>query len=343
MADGMNERMDLGRSVQTAATASQLGDFFQYVIDQPVTLARQKSALLPIINKEVEAQRVSIYNPGVQAKHPLLGLKFKNTSGANLAQGPITIYEGSTYAGDTRVLDLQPNDERLVSYAIDLGTEVSVKNGNGSAKITQVKVQKGIVYTSTRFVEERVYDIVNRSQTDRTILLEHPNRKGQGFTFIGENKPAEEAADLFRFQTKLAAGKSTSYTVSEQRDQGTTIALSNSPDDTIRYFINLNEASPALKAKLQEALGLKSKWDASRQEIADVGVRIATIERDQDRVRKNLKETPKEAPVFTEYLTKLGDQEKEMNTLSARLKLLQAGEVTTKRTYEQFLYALNVE
>ncbi|MSR55880.1 MAG: DUF4139 domain-containing protein, partial [Gemmataceae bacterium] len=67
-------RMDLGQSVQTAATASALGDYFQYVIDRPVDLARQKSALLPIVNKDVEGKRVSIYNPAVQAKHPLLGL-----------------------------------------------------------------------------------------------------------------------------------------------------------------------------------------------------------------------------------------------------------------------------
>ena len=119
-----------GRAVNSVAHASQLGDYFQYVIDQPVNLGRQKSALLPIVNKDIDGQRISIYNPNVQAKHPLLGLKFKNTSGMHLSQGPITVFEGSTYAGDTRILDLQPGEERLVSYAIDQGTEVSVKNGN---------------------------------------------------------------------------------------------------------------------------------------------------------------------------------------------------------------------
>ena len=46
-----------------------------------------------------------------------------------LTQGPMTVFEGSVYAGDTRVLDLQPDEERLVSYAIDLGTEVTAKTG----------------------------------------------------------------------------------------------------------------------------------------------------------------------------------------------------------------------
>ena len=129
----MAERMELG-SVASAATASKLGDLFQYAIDHPVSLARQKSALLPIVGKDIEGSRVSIYNPAVQAKHPLLGLKFKNTSGSHLSQGPITVYEGSTYAGDARLLDTPPKDERLIAYAVDLATEVIVQTPNGSAK-----------------------------------------------------------------------------------------------------------------------------------------------------------------------------------------------------------------
>ena len=118
--------MNLGNSgVNTMATAAKLGDFFQYAIDKPVTLPRQKSAMLPIVDKDVEATRVSIYNESTQAKFPLLGLKFKNTSGLHLMQGPITVFEGTNYAGDARILDLQPNEERLLSYAIDLGTEVN--------------------------------------------------------------------------------------------------------------------------------------------------------------------------------------------------------------------------
>ena len=62
-----------GAGVSTMATATKLGDFFQYAIDKPVTLPRQKSALLPIVNKDVEGTRCSIYNERTQAKFPLLG------------------------------------------------------------------------------------------------------------------------------------------------------------------------------------------------------------------------------------------------------------------------------
>ena len=108
----------------SVANADEVGDYFQYTIDQKVTLPRQKSAMLPIVNQPVEGARVSIYNEAVQAKFPLLGLRFKNTTGQDLMQGPVSVYEGGTYAGDGRIMDLQPNEERLLSYAIDQGVEV---------------------------------------------------------------------------------------------------------------------------------------------------------------------------------------------------------------------------
>ena len=52
----LDDRMDLGSSVGSAATAAKLGDFFQYAIDKPVSLPRQKSAMLPIVDKDVEGQ-----------------------------------------------------------------------------------------------------------------------------------------------------------------------------------------------------------------------------------------------------------------------------------------------
>src|SRR5438445_8544134 len=174
--------------------------------------------MLPIVGKDVEAQRVSIYSPAVQAKHPLLGLRFKNTTGLHLNQGPITVFEGSTYAGDTRVLDVQPGEERLVAYAIDLGTEVDPQNGPGSARITTVKAVKGVVTTTTKVREERKYRVANRGQADRVVVVEHPNRTSQQVKLVDTEKPVEDTPEFYRFQVGLKAGEERTFTVTEERD-----------------------------------------------------------------------------------------------------------------------------
>jgi len=341
--ENLGRTLELGQSVLSVATASSLGDYFQYVIDRPVDLARQKSALLPIVNKDVEGKRVSIYNPSVQPKHPLLGLKFKNTAGMPLTQGPITVFEGSVYAGDTRVLDLQPDEERLVSYAVDLGTEVSTKNGNFTSKITSVKAVKGIISTNTLFREELVYDVSNRSTTDRNLLIEHPNRKGQGFTFKGQNQPKEEAADVFRFELPVAAKKDLSYTVIEEREAGTNIQLTNNANEQISYFINLKEAPASLKAKLQEALKVKASWDNVRQDVATANQRVLTITVDQKRLRDNMRELPKDSELFKRYLKTLEEQETEMDKLQASLKTMHGEEAKSRAAYDDYLANLTAE
>ncbi|AWM39264.1 hypothetical protein GobsT_24380 [Gemmata obscuriglobus] len=323
--------------VGNAATSGALGDFFQYTIDHPVTLPRQKSALLPIVGKEVEGARVSIYNPAVQAKHPLLGLRFKNTSGAHLNQGPVTVFEGSVYAGDTRVLDVQPNEERLVSYAIDLGTEVDPTAGAGKQQITRVKAVKGIVHTVTQVTEEKTYRIANRSATDRTVLIEHPNRTAQQVKLVDTPKPVDDTPEVLRFQAPVAAGRTTTFTVKEQRDVATTIALSNGAEDQIRYFLSLNEATPALKKKLAEALQIKDGWDGAARELRQVQEELRRLTADQDRIRKNLRETPREAEVYATYLKKLSDQEKEIDALTAKEKQHTAAEFAARKKYEDYL------
>jgi hypothetical protein len=341
LAEKLKQDPQLGRSVQSVASASALGDYYQYVIDRPVDLARQKSALLPIVNKDVEGKRVSIYNPAVQPKHPLLGLRFKNTTGMPLSQGPVTVFEGSVYAGDTRVLDLQPDEERLVSYAIDLGTEVATKPGKNTSRITSVKAVKGIVTTHTVQREEVVYDISNRSATDRTLLVEHPNRKGQGFAFIGQNKPTEEAADVFRFEVAVGAKKDVSYTVTEERPVESSVHLTNSADDQIRYFLSLKEAPQSLKAKLNEALQVKGAWDKVRQDIQAASTRVQTITADQKRLRDNMRELPRDSELFKRYLKTLEAQETEMDDLQAKLKNLHADEAKAKAAYDDFLANLS--
>src|SRR5262249_41930356 len=151
-----------------------------YLIDQRINLPRQKSALLPIVSQPVEATKVSIYNEGIHNKHPLLGLKFKNTSNHHLMQGPMTVYEVGGYAGDARILDLEPNEERLLSYAVDLGTEIKVETRDRIGPNMTVKFSSKDTAALASFKVRRTstYLIKNRSPEGRVVILEHPLRSG---------------------------------------------------------------------------------------------------------------------------------------------------------------------
>ena len=335
----LSQKMDLSAAT-ASATAGQLGDYFQYVIDHPVSIARQKSAMIPVINHAVESTRVSIYNQAVQAKHPLLGLKFKNTTGTNLAQGPITVFEGSSYAGDSRVMDLQPGEERLLAYAIDLGTEVVPRNATGSGNVTGIRAKGGMVTITRKFREEKVYKAVNRSETDRKLIVEHPNRTNQGYKLVEPAKPMEETAELLRFQLPLPAGKSAELKVVEERINDQIVTLTNANPDTFRFLIGQANPSPELKQKLEAASKLQAQVQAKQQELNAVNAEVNRITQDQNRIRQNLANTPREAEVYKTYLSKLSAQEKELDTLTDRQKAL-AGEIAAaQKAFNDYVMGL---
>jgi hypothetical protein len=343
MRKNMNQRMDLARGVQSAATASQLGDFFQYVINAPVTMPRQKSALLPIVNKEIEATRLSIYNPSVHAKFPMLGLKVKNTSGLHLMQGPITVFEGSTYAGDARINDLPPGDDRLISYAVDLGTEVEAKSFRRPERLTNVKIEYGVIVRTDRVREEVTYTATNRAGQERTLWIEHPYRPQ--FTLVSKEKPVERTSDHYRFELKLPAKakESVSQTVVEEQDVDTRIAITNSNDNNIRFFINNAITSEGVKDALKKALELKAKHVATQQELNNVNEQLRVINEDQSRLRANLRELPSTAAAYKRYLEKLDKQETEIESLRESQKKLQNQELKDRQAVDQYLRNLNIK
>src|SRR5262249_37977094 len=151
--------------------------------------------------------KVSIYSERTLPKHPLLGLRLKNTTGVHLMQGPITVFDQNTYAGDSRIMDLQKNEERLISYAVDLGTEVEPVAKRDPDRYTLVKIIKGIVQTTTKIREIKTYNVKNRAEQDRIVLIEHPFRPD--FKLVSK-EPKERARDVYRFQVDVAAGNSAS-------------------------------------------------------------------------------------------------------------------------------------
>jgi hypothetical protein len=335
--------MDLSKGVASVATAAEMGDYFQYGIEHPVTLPRQKSAMLPIVQQPVEGTRVSIYNQAVQAKHPLLGLKFKNTTGLPLVQGPITVFEGSAYAGDARILDLQPKEERLLSYAIDLGTEVEAVSPNGTERITKVKVTRGIIETTHVALQSKVYTAKNRSEHDRLLVLEHPYRPE--FKLVSEDKPSERARDVYRFEVPVAAGKTVKRTVTEEHTFGQSISLSNTDDQTIRIFLNSNGSviSAKVKEAVQGALDLKAKLSTTQRELQQKNRQHNDIVQDQTRLRANLREMPPTAEAYKRYLKKFDDQETEIEQLRETIKNLQNTEHQQKLALDAYLSKLTVE
>src|SRR5262249_11775840 len=137
--------------------------------------------------------------------------------------------------------------------------------------------------------------------------------------------------------------KTVDYIVSEEKEFGSTVAITNSDDQFIRIVINDQVTSPAVKKALQDAMTFRAKLAETQQEIQKKQQELNIITTDQGRLRANLSEMPPTAEAYKRYLKKFDEQETVIEKLQAEIKKLQDGEHAQRKEYESFLLSLNVE
>jgi hypothetical protein len=256
-------------------------------------------------------------------------------------QGPITVYEGSTYAGDARVLDLQPGEERLVAYAVDQGTEVKCESQSAPVQLVSVKVVKGIVRATHKLRDTKKYLVKNRSPQERTLIIEHPIRTD--WHLVAPQKATEQSREVYRFEVKVPAGKSVTHEVVEEQSRVDQVALNSGDDRTVRVFLNSQVTSAPVKEALQKATALRLKLSDTQNEIAQLQGQLKAITEDQVRLRANFERLPPSSAAYKRYLEKFDTQETEIEKLQAQIKKLQETEKGQQKDYEGYLAALTVE
>ena len=330
----------LEEGVASMAMAEDKGELFEYRIDQPVTLAKHTSALLPIIGQTLQGQKVSLYNQSVNAKHPLNGYRLKNTSALHLMQGPITLFDSGTYAGDARIEDLPPGQDRLISYALDLKTEVESTLVGGTQELATVSLKKGTMLISRRLVEDRTYLVNNRDAKAKTVLIEQPYRTG--WKLAEPKEPTERTRDMYRFSVAVDPGKSATLRVKETLPIQESILLMESGIDQIVYYQQAKEVSLKVKEALQRVVQLRSKLDDARAQRTRLDQRTAEITAEHGRIRENMQRLQQNSDLYNRYVKKLDQQETELEKLRKEIESLKSTEEEHRRELQHYVMNLDV-
>lgn len=331
-------RIDQG--VTSMAMTEDKGELFEYRLDQPVTLGKHQSALLPIIGQSLQGQKVAVYNPSANATHPLHGYRLKNSSTLHLMQGPITVFDGGAYAGDAQIYDLAPGQDRLISYALDLKTEVEPKIEGGTQELVTVSLKKGTMLVSRRLVEDRTYLVKNRDQKPRTVLIEHPYRAD--WKLVEPKDATERTRDLYRFSVAVAAGKTATLRVKETLPIQESILLMESGLDQIAYFQQAKEVSAKVKEALHRVVHLRSKLDEARAQRTRLEQRIGEITAEHSRIRENMQRLQQNSDLHNRYVKKLDQQETELEKLRKEIEALKTTEEERRQELQTYVMSLDL-
>jgi hypothetical protein len=330
---------DIQQGVSSAAQASNIGELFQYKIETPVTLPRHESAMLPIVNASVKGQKVSIYNANVQVKYPLNGFKLTNNTDYHLMQGPITVFDGGAYAGDAEIKDIAPHSERLISYALDLDTEVASEAKARPEQLTSVRIVKGTLIASRKYQRAQTYTVKNSGRHAKDVLVEYPH--DPNWNLLEPKEPAETTRDLYRFTMNAAPGKPATLKVEEERTDQQHLALSNIDDNTILFYINAPVISSAVKSALGEVIKRRQAIQqlvAKRQQLEQ---QSREIDAEQARIRQNMAQLDRGSDLYNRYVGKFAQQEDEVESLRKKIRAVQADETAARRDLDDYLVRLD--
>jgi hypothetical protein len=334
-------KFDLASTGQSMAQAGDVGELFQYAIETPVTLPRQQSAMLTIVNGSVQGEKVSIYNQSVQARHPLSGLKLKNTTGLHLMQGPITVFDGGAYAGDAQIHDLQPDSERLISYALDLDTEVVPETKGYPDVLSSVKITKGVMETRTKLARSTSFTVKNSGRKAKPVLVEYPIEPG--WDLVTPKEPTEKSRDVYRFSVAAEPGKPASLEIKEERTTRQEFAVNNLDEANIRYYLAAPVVSTKVKEALTEVIRRKAAIQVLATKRAQLSGQIQAIDQEQNRIRQNMAQLDKTNELYSRYVKKLTQQEDEVDKLKQDVASTLAEETRLIQELDKYLIELNLE
>ena len=336
----MMDELDLRQGVATAAQAMEAGNFFRYLIQHPVTIPRQESAMLPIVNQNVEGRRISIYNQSVQAKHPLHGLKLKNTTGFDLMGGPLTVFEQGSYAGDAWIDTLPAGAERLISFAIDLDTEVAVSSRSVPETLLSVRIVKGSLISTLSLRAESVYKIKNSDDRSRSVMVEHP--LNPDWDLVSPVKAEETTRSTYRFLVKVAPGKVEDLLVALERQIDRSILLTNLNNDQIIYFISARSVDRRVRRALEDLAERKSSLTRTVNQRKEEERKVNSIHREQSRIRENMARLEKTSDLYKRYVSLLDEQEDLLEEALAKINNLRVTEQRQREELDRYILSLDL-
>ena len=326
--------IDANAGIVSLASAGKLGELFHYNIAN-VSLPRQRSAMLPIVTDDIVAERVSIYNQSVLARNPLYGARIRNTTGKHFLQGPITVLDDHSYAGDAQIDNLPPGQERLISYGIDLEMQVNAANRRQENNIQTGRLVKGVLQVTRKQVVMQDYLVENMSQKAKEVIIEHPFQTG--WKLVETPKPMETTDSLYRFRDSVPAGKARTLTVKEERVQGETIAILPADIGQLESYSRSGEIPAGVREALIKTMGLKSALLDSQRQSQQKQKELAEISQEQKRIRDNLNTVTQSSQYYTRLLGKLNDQESRIEKLQGEIERLQRTQDQQRKELETYL------
>ena len=305
-----------------AAAATEDATQVAFTAPYKVTVAAGQSLVLPLLDRELPARRIDLYQPSVNPLHPLAAVAMTNDSGTGLPPGVLTLYQqnaerGALYLGDARLAALPAGDKRLLSYALD--AKVAIDRSTAERRpIVKASVADGLMRIGRVVRWTTTYRVKSVALPPPALLIEQPRRAGATLT-----SPDPKTVDLtpraYRIPLDLPADGQRVFAVVEEQPIEETIRLLDIDDNRLGVLVSSAELDPKARQALAELAARRQEVGRQRAEIDRLKAQRAQLVEDEKRVRANLAAVGGDPALRKRQLDKFSDTESAIETITATI------------------------
>jgi hypothetical protein len=265
-------------------TTNAFDDFFEYALTAPVTIHKNESAMVPILQQDLPAEHVTLWSE--REPTPLRAVWLENKSKLTLDSGSFSIFESGEFAGEGLLDPIHPGERRLLSYAADQAVRVKVTANENQRTLHHVQIGHGYVIETYMNVASKTYSATNSSDGTRDVLIEHP-RHLNDWELDGDLKAAESTPSVYRFRLPVPAHSTEKLEVREHGPEQSQIYL-NANTNYSAYLLALCKQVPDALDKLKPVIDAYAMLTDLDVRIRESKQKEKTADDDEARDRENL-------------------------------------------------------
>jgi len=287
-----------------------------------VNVDNGRTLSIPIIDRQVPALRMALYQADAAPRNPLAAIRLTNDGESGLPPGLITIYErdkaGSVaYVGDARLSGFPVGETRLLAYALD--EKITIERDVAQTdRLATGTISGGVLKLSRIARQTAVYRVRGPAKEPRQLVV--VQRRLPGWTLT---KPDAKDIDIsegnYRIPFTLPGGDQTqTLEVIQEQTQQQELRLVDGAADQIRVYAQAREFDAKTRDALTRVLQLQQSVAEAQRKVTQADAERQAIVQEQARLRENLARVPANSDLQRRYLATLDKQESDLEALAKR-------------------------
>ena len=309
-----------------------------------VSVENGRTLSIPIIDRQVPALRLALYQADTAARNPLAAIRLTNDGESGLPPGVITIYERDkagyvAYVGDARLSGFPTGETRLLAYAVDEKIVIE-RDVAQTDQLATGTIANGALRLSRVVRQTTTYRVRGPAKEPRQLIV--VQRRLPGWTL---SKPDSKGVELsegnYRIPFQLPGGDQTqTFEVVQEQTQQQEVRLVESATDQIRVYAQAREFDAKTRDALSRVLQLQQAVAEAQRKVTQVDGERQQIVQEQARLRDNLARVPANSDLQRRYLATLDKQETELEAIAKRRGEAEKGVETAREALRTYVASL---